>query len=92
MSENELVIQVNDHEDRLRNLEKMNYQQEIRMTSIESGIQEIKKNQFEQFNKLLEHITNQDVKKTDIKIWQTKEVWGLIALVIGGALTYFKIG
>lgn len=88
MNENELASQVSDHEDRLRTLEKLNYQQEIRMASIECGIGEIKKNQYEQFNKLLEHITNKDNQITNHSIWQSKELWGIIALVIGAVVTY----
>ena len=82
---NELCIQIKDHEDLLRSLERNQLEMKYNLLSIENGQKDIKllivdvnKNQSELLNKFV--TCTLDGNKTDetIKLTNNKNIWSLI--------------
>jgi hypothetical protein len=88
-----------DHEDRLRELEKSNMKQEVQLMQIEKNQMELKstlleasKEQSKTINdftdKILTALTNTVNKNNEIKFFERKEIWALVSAVVGGIITY----
>lgn len=82
---------LNDHETRLRKLEKINYEQQIQMKSIENGLNEIKIMQQQTTNKILEMLEKNQTTTNNINLLDRKELWAVVSLIVGGVLAYLKL-
>ena len=91
--------QVDDHETRLRHVEKINVENKFQLLNIEKTQQELKctllevnKEQSDSLKIYMNNMTDlvkQNISnKQDIRLVDRKEFWGVIALIIGSVVTY----
>lgn len=82
---------VKDHEERIRRLEESDIEQKIKLTNIEKSQAEIKLMINEGNNKLLQTLIDNNTTRNESKLLDRKEIWGIVALVVGALLTYLGL-
>lgn len=80
-----------DHEERIRSLEKINYEQQIQMKSIENGLNEIKLMQQTTTTKILDMLSDNQTNTSKINLIDRKELWAVVSLLVGGIIAYLKL-
>lgn len=90
-----------DHEDRIRELERSDMQQRIQLTNIEKSQSEIKamisettKEQQKTLNEftleLLSTFTDKNKQEDNLKFYNTKQFWAIAASIITAVIAFFN--
>jgi hypothetical protein len=90
-----LEERVNDHEERLRKIEANNMEMKYELLNINKSQSDLKllfveqnKEHSKQLDKVLEQISSNIKTDNEIKLIDRKELWALVALIIGSATPF----
>ncbi len=84
-----LEDKVDDHEERLRKVEKNTMEMKYELLNIVKSQSDIKALVLETNKDLTKTIKDSVATNNQIRLIDRKELWGILALVIGGIVGYF---
>lgn len=83
------VETLEDHETRLRNLEKSDIEMRLNISNIDKNVAELKFMINEGNTRLLDTVIKTNESRNETKVYNNKQFWGAVMMILTGILGYF---